>query len=248
MEKRKNLPRTLEKFYKGEIPEKNALNVIREATPLELSQAEQELLKKGILTEDELKEFCKIHLKAVKEKIQRIKAQLRQNHPLRILITEHEHIKKLLDELEDIRGSFDEVTEEKKNKLQKIAKDFVEAEKHHEREEKTIFPRLEDKGVTGPPRIMKLDHEEFKPKKKRLLELSKHPKENKEEILELMDYLLLNLRDHIFKEDNILYPTALQKLTDWETIREEGDTIGYCDFDSFQKVQKREQRGGDDGK
>ncbi len=77
---------------------------------------------------------------------------------------------------------------------------------------------------------MRQDHEKFKSRKKRLLERSKAPEQHSEEIKELIDFLVFELRDHIFKENNILYPTALEELGDWEAIRKEGDKIGYCTF------------------
>ena len=45
-------------------------------------------------------------------------------------------------------------------------------------------------------------------------------------------YIADGLKDHIFKEDNILYRTALKTLgTDgWGKVMEEFDRLGYCCF------------------
>ncbi len=122
-----------------------------------------------------------------------------------------------------------------------MSKTIVEAEKHHDREEEVIFPRLVKKGITGPVNIMEMDHDEMWPKKKELKKFSQEPAENKNEIIELIDYLVLNLRDHIFKENNILYPSALEELKDWQEIKDEGDEIGYCCFTS--EICKTLKRG-----
>jgi len=87
-----------------------------------------------------------------------------------------------------------------------------------------------------------MDHEEMWPKKKELKSLSQNPDRNKEDIIELIDYLVLNLRDHIFKENNILYPSALEELVDWDQIKKEGDEIGYCCFTP--KSEKGSQEKG----
>jgi len=40
------------------------------------------------------------------------------------------------------------------------------------------------------------------------------------------------LTDHIYKEDNILYPTALSTLEkgEWDDVAREFESIGYCCF------------------
>jgi DUF438 domain-containing protein len=41
------------------------------------------------------------------------------------------------------------------------------------------------------------------------------------------------LRDHIFKENNVLYPAALEVIEDesvWTRLKQECDKIGYCCF------------------
>jgi uncharacterized protein len=45
--------------------------------------------------------------------------------------------------------------------------------------------------------------------------------------------LIFNLRDHIYKENHILYPSSIETLTDknlWVTMKQSCDKIGYCSF------------------
>lgn len=220
---------TLMGLAKGSVSEEEALKKVKKATPNEISEAEQILLDRG-LERSELQEFCKVHLKAVREKVEEIKEELEEGHPIKTMILEHEEILDSLDELEELKDELGDMDDEIKERLQKNAEHLVEAEKHHEREEETIFPRMREKGITGPPRMMEDDHEKIWPKKKRLKELSEEPGENIEEIKELIDFLGLNLRDHIFKENNILYPSALKQIDGWDKIKRECDDIGYCCF------------------
>jgi DUF438 domain-containing protein len=94
---------------------------------------------------------------------------------------------------------------------------LLDAEPHHQREEQALFPELERRGVTGPPRIMRLEHVELRQRKHALQELAQAAEtmpyaDFKERLNEVTTYLVFNLRDHIFKEDNILYPTAAQTI------------------------------------
>ncbi|MFP4005123.1 MAG: DUF438 domain-containing protein [Candidatus Hadarchaeia archaeon] len=225
------LKKKLRGLHEGSISEEEALEAVANSTPKEISKAEQELLEEG-MREPELKEFCKIHLKAIEEKVKDLKEGLPENHTLRILIEEHEKITQFLDELERLSELLEDegFSPQRKRKLRALAENLVESENHHEREEEVIFPRLKKLGIDGPPRIMEKDHEQFWPKKKRLKELSEEPEENLNEILEIVDFLVFNLRDHIFKENNILYPTALDELEEWDLIQQEGKKIGYCQF------------------
>ncbi len=234
------LKEVLKGVNNGVITEDEALVEIKKATPLELSLAEQKLLDEGVST-DELKKFCTIHLGALEDKLQEIKSSLDKGHPIHTMISEHEEILKFLDKLDSlIKPLKSGIGDEEKKTLQHIIEHLLEAEKHHEREERVLFPELEERGITGPPRIMRMEHDELRPKKKKLMELSKDPVKNKKEIIGLINFLSFKLRDHIFKENNILYPAALNAIGEdivWENIRMECDKIGYCCFTPELRMQ-----------
>ncbi|MGB9598396.1 MAG: hemerythrin domain-containing protein [Minisyncoccales bacterium] len=88
---------------------------------------------------------------------------------------------------------------------------------------------------------MRQEHEELREKKKELKELSgllqeeirKTLKIFKEKFNEISEFILLVLREHIFKENNILYPMALEVIQEkevWQKMKENCDKIGYCCF------------------
>ena len=101
-----------------------------------------------------------------------------------------------------------------------------------------MFPRLEAAGVTGPPRIMRMEHEDLRAHKHELQELISGVGEMdfsrfKEELRRIANFLVYHLRDHIYKENYILYPTAVQMIDDdevWDELHREADAIGYCCF------------------
>lgn len=104
------------------------------------------------------------------------------------------------------------------NKLEQnpegYAKDFLKftesfAEPHHHKEEEVLFPALEKKGMPrdgGPIGMMLFEHET---KRGLVKELRKAVEdENAGKIKENALAIVSLLRDHISKEDNILYPCA----------------------------------------
>ncbi|MDO8491755.1 MAG: hemerythrin domain-containing protein, partial [Dehalococcoidia bacterium] len=112
-----------------------------------------------------------------------------------------------------------------------------DTESHHQREEQALFPRLEKAGVTGPPRVMRLEHEELRARKHRLAELLLEVEEMDFKkwsagVIEAGDYIAESLAAHIGKEDNVLYPMAMRVFQpeEWAKVQQEFDRIGYCPF------------------
>lgn len=233
----------LRRLTSGDNPEQvkqEAEDLIRGVTPRELSLAEQQLIQEGVAPE-ELRHLCDVHLRALSHEVQSFRAELASGHPVETLMAEHEVILEALDELERLNRAVKEgerLQEEQAETLKHIATHLVEAELHHQREEDALFPELEQRGVTGPPRIMRLEHEKLRARKHALLELAEGAEtipfeELQSRLNELTAYLVFNLRDHIFKEDNILYPAAVEVVTDpavWERMKAACDEIGYCCF------------------
>lgn len=128
--------------------------------------------------------------------------------------------KKILERLEELEKAI------KKSKIDKTkVKEFLDftesfAEPHHQKEEKVLFPTLEKKGVPkedGPIGVMLFEHEI---KRKYIKELEKALQENKDKkIKEKGQAISSLLRDHIFKEENILYPLAKDILTQEELLK-----------------------------
>ena len=51
-------------------------------------------------------------------------------------------------------------------------------------------------------------------------------------VREAAEFLIEELPSHIYKEDNILYPMAIQVLPEnmWTAVKKNCDEIGYCCF------------------
>lgn len=235
----------LRKLNTGNISEelrKEALEVVKNIDPMELSIAEQNLIDEGMNPHD-LRHLCDIHMEVLKDELEKIKNKLETGHVVNTLIVEHDKILEFLTMLEDLNNkvqALDEIkgNEEYINKLHFAIDNILDAEKHHKREEDVLFMELEGDGITGPTRIMRMEHDDLRGKKREIKELLNCINymdfdDFKERLQDLTAYLVFNLRDHIFKENTILYPTAIDSINDdsrWDDMRRRCDEIGYCGF------------------
>lgn len=246
--KREELKKMLRRLHEAKPEEldavkKEAEQYFKNTEPKELALAEQELIQEGT-TREEMKRLCDVHLEVMKESLGKAARSLKDlpdSHPISICEDEHKIIKRNLKRLKRISErlkTFESFGNAKKyiDGLKELSHFFIETEKHHQREEEGIFPRLEAHGVVEPPQIFKEDHVEFKAKKHALYEIvmqgKKDFKEFLGEVVPIIEFLTKNLEDHIYKEDNILYPMALKTLekSEWKDVRKKFDAIGYCCF------------------
>lgn len=219
-----------------------ALNLVANIDPIELSIAEQRLIEDGMKPED-LRNLCDIHMEVLSDELVKLKKKIEPGHMLDTLIIEHEKIKEFLTELEALNLQIQNLSSYNENPdllitLEEITENILSAEKHHKREEDVLFPELEKRNITGPTRIMRMEHDDLRMRKELLKEIAQTAKnldfnESKAQIDELAKYIVFHLRDHIYKENYILYPTAVDAIKDkalWAEMKNMSDVIGYCPF------------------
>ncbi|MDI6600892.1 MAG: DUF438 domain-containing protein [Thermoanaerobacteraceae bacterium] len=200
---------------------------------------EQKLVEEG-MNPEELRDLCSVHMEMLSGKLEGFKARLEAGSMLHTLVSEHDEILKFLDRLDYINNVIQNIDTYQPEAivfkdLKHVATHLVETEKHHQREEDVLFPELEKRGISGPPRIMRMENDQLRPRKRRLKEISENVQNmNFTDFKnELTKFIVFNLRDHIFKENHILYPTAFEVINDpevWEKMLDEADQIGYCCF------------------
>ncbi len=212
--------------------------VINETNPLTIAQVEGELVKEGMKIEDLMK-ACDLHLELFKDVIRNPNLKVPDWHPIKQFQEDHKNIlnlmENLIDEIKKLRQykNVNEAENEISN-IEKIANKLMEAENHNIRQENTLFPVLEKKGIEQPPAIMWHEHTEMKEQKKDLIKIIKEKdKIEYNEFIKRLEiiakYLLEKFGSHTQKEENILYVTALNVITDneWKEIKEECDSLGY---------------------
>jgi len=216
--------------------------VLRTATADEIARAEEELVREGLPLE-ELHSMCDVHLEVFKESIEKEKRVAPEGHPVRILMEEHDGMLHLAEELRGVAKGLllatdPEAEDALQARLDRAIADIKGSENHYLREENVLFPYLERHGVTEPPKIMWMEHDQIRELKKGLYGLcaefdgegdsvgfAQHLGRSAQALTEL-------LSSHFYKENNILYPMALKFLSDeeWAQVRAEFDEIGYTPF------------------
>ena len=241
----KNLTEVLQKLNEHGVTESlrnEALDIVSSINPIELSIAEQNLIEKGMNPED-LRHLCDIHMEVLRGELDKIKTEIEPGHVVHTFIAEHDKILGFLTELEEINFKIQkleryDISVEEFEKLKTVVDNILDAESHHKREEEVLFSEIEDRKITGPTRIMRMEHDDLRAKKKFLKQVAQEVSklefsEFKEKVDETAKYIIFNLRDHIFKENYILYPTAIESIKEkeiWKDMKKRCDKIGYCGF------------------
>jgi PAS domain S-box-containing protein len=242
--KKKMLKEVIKELHGGASPtavKEKFKKVLKDTKPEDIAKIEQELVKEG-MPREELQRLCDVHLAVFGEQVQDQELHIPAGHPISILIEEHRVMLEKAERLETLVKMLEEACDsvyvgEALTELQTLVKDFQDSEKHYLREENVLFPTMEKHGVTEPPAIMWMEHNRIREIKKKLHNLVEKWNtmpytDFKKRLSQDAGPLCSVLPDHFFKENNILFPTALQVVTDkeWEDIRREFDEIGYPSF------------------
>jgi uncharacterized protein len=243
-DKKSQIKEAIRQLHAGIPPEQvkeEFREVLETADPLEIAKIEEELVNEG-MEKTQIRKLCYVHMAIFKEQLEKQAPKIAPNEPISILMEEHKIMLKLAEDLRARNAKIQKVTdacyvEEDIHQVEHIAQDFADAEKHFAREENVLFPLLEKHGVTEPPAVMWMEHTDIKEQEKKLHalvgDLEKKGLENyKKQLAEVAQLLGNLLQSHFFKENSILYPTALSVVTpeEWLEARSEFDEIGYCCF------------------
>ncbi|MEM2109959.1 MAG: DUF438 domain-containing protein, partial [Candidatus Odinarchaeota archaeon] len=252
-EKKRQIKTLLKELHKNpQSPQikKELRKIVCELKPPEIAAIEEELVNEG-MSREELQKFCDIHLEVFKETLEKEEAIAPEGHPIRILMEEHKIMLQFPEKLrKTIENSLNNKIKKEQtlNEIENIVKHFKESEKHYQREENTLFPYLEKKGVTQPPAIMWMEHDKIRELKKSIYKIVEEysNKDSKQFLNQLADAnIKLNdmLLSHFTKENKILFPTALKVIeeNEWNEIEEQFQEIGYCCF-TPQRTKKVEEK------
>ncbi len=236
-----HLAEILRRLDEGENPSKvksEAKGFLESITETDLVEAEQQLMQSNIPPE-QIRHLCSVHMEMLSNEQDQLKTSLGQDHVITTLMTEHDVILSFLDNLEIVNRSIQTTggSSEDLKQLQNIAEHLLGAEPHHQREEKVLFPELEKRGFFGPPQVMRIEHETLRGYKREIKRIAEGTDISDPKVRAKLDQtsktLVMMLRDHIFKENSILYPTALQSIKEeetWNKLKMQCDQVGYCCF------------------
>ncbi|WP_338471441.1 DUF438 domain-containing protein [Niallia sp. XMNu-256] len=209
---------------------------VGDVTVAEISQMEHDLMVEEGIPVEEVQRLCSVHAAIFKGSIEEIHRSERPEdepgHPIHTWKVENKEFDMLVNfklQLHKERFEKDD-SDENRFKLLEDLNLLMDLDKHYSRKENLLFPFLEKYGIDGPTKVMwGVDDAirlAIKETKNNLIEYHG----NKEEIIADLELVIKEVTEMIFKEENILFPMALETLTEdeWIKIAAESEEIGFC--------------------
>ncbi|MDF2890162.1 MAG: domain S-box protein [Clostridia bacterium] len=237
--RQKVLKELIKQLHEGKDPEevkRKFQEVFEGVAAKEISDLEQSLIAEGMPVE-EIQSLCDVHASVFKGSIEEIHKdeftgetpEDTPGHPIHTFKLENRELEKLINDsiLRNLEAYKGNATADSKNKLLADLNALLDIDKHYSRKENLLFPYLEKYGVTAPPKVMwGVDDEIRADLKAAKAKLQGDAADSAAAIQEAVH----KINEMIFKEDNILFPMALDTLTEdeWFNIAEESDEIGFC--------------------
>ncbi|MCD6427157.1 MAG: DUF438 domain-containing protein [Caldisericaceae bacterium] len=214
--------------------------ILADMHPVEIAIIENALINDGFPAE-KIHNLCDVHIDIFRESIENQAPIAQKGHPIYLFMAEHVALLKLFGKAKTMSKELKEYSsfEEAKNlidNLKKVALEMKGVESHMLREENVLFPYLEKHEIIQPAKIMWTEHDSLRERIKELLSTLDSPNESYQDFAKHIDSLILYIVDlksnHIYKENKILYPSAITKLTEdeWNEIWEQMDEMGYASF------------------
>ena len=194
---------------------------VQHLAPYEIAIIEQEMVEE---TEDEcVKEDIQAMLEVFQDVLVTKEQSLPENHPISCYRRENAKMKELLLSVEDL-VQYPLI----KNQWLELYEELLKFKIHLSRKQNQLYPVLEKKGFTRPTTTMWTLDDFIRDEITECYNLLLEDKE--EEFIGKQAKLVADVRDLMDKEENILYPTSLEMISDEEfRYMAEGDQeIGFA--------------------
>ncbi len=237
--RQKVLKELIRELHEGKDPEevkRKFQEVFEGVAAKEISDLEQSLIAEGMPVA-EIQSLCDVHASVFKGSIEDIhkeddrihKPEQTPGHPVHTFKLENRALEELINGalLEALQQYKAHASTEGKNRLLAEVNSLLDIDKHYSRKENLLFPYLEKYGVTAPPKVMWGVDDEIRASIK---ESKTKLQKDVSEAVGILEEAINKVKEMIFKEENILFPMALDTLTEeeWFSIQDESDEIGYC--------------------
>lgn len=200
--------------------------LIGEVSAVEIAQMEQELISEGLPVE-EVKKLCDVHVSVFQQGLQgETSPEMTPGHPVHTFKYENFAAGEVLSLLDEAIGALPDAGALARTRVH--AEQLAEVNQIYLRKENLLFPFLEKHGVSGPSAVMWATHDDIRAQIKAFRQAIQEGQA--EQIRAIYGPLATAIRQMFYKEEHILYPTALKVLSDaeWLAIRKQSDEIGYC--------------------
>jgi len=238
-QRKETLKRLIRELHEGKTVEdvkQEFAALLQDVGATEIAEIEQALIAEG-LPEMEIKRLCDVHVAVFRESLDtQAKPETIPGHPVHTFRAENAAAARVLDALREALDALKatpgaDQLEQARQRLRELR----EYDKHYLRKENILFPFLERHGFTGPSSVMWAIHDDIRAGWKALDELlaagpGDDPAAFNARIDKIFAPLNTAIREMFYKEENILFPTALEKLSEdeWQAIRAQEPEVGYC--------------------
>ena len=240
-ERKKKMKMAIEKLHQGADVEEVKIEfreILKDASPLEISKIEEEMINEGV-PQEQIHNLCEVHLELFKESLAEPNPELPKTHPIYILMEEHKIILNAairLAELAQVCTPGEAPGLDTMGGIMKSIQILKDSASHYHREENVLFPKLESRGIVQPPAIMWSEHDTVREIEKVLFGLFDSDPKLDERSLQILKNSAISLSEtlssHFYKENNILFQTSLRLFSEdeWKSMRADFDDIGYGIF------------------
>ena len=207
----------------------------------EVVEVEQELIGEG-LPEEEIMNLCDAHSAVLEGRVDLSALKpIPDGHPVDVFRKENQEIRNVVNAISTLIGNMveqtDSVLTENIIKLRGLFNNLYDVDKHYQRKEYLLFPYLEKLEITGPPKVMWGKQDEIREQIKGSIDVLQVETMTPEEFKAAAEMILKPAAkgawDMITKEEEILFPMALDAITEaqWYEISKQSIEIGFCLYD-----------------
>jgi len=214
--------------------------LLDEADYSDVFTMEVQLIQEGIPAEA-IQDLCDTHTRVLKKHLDLQETpETIPGHPVHTFVQENREltrttaqIRHMMAQVISLPGQADATVV--MDGIHQLLNDLMDVDKHYRRKEYLLFPFFEKNELPGPPTVMWGKHDELRELLKGTLQgFEQVDSFQADEAAAFNQFSTLavveGVEDMIYKEEKILYPTALTLLTeqDWYEIYQQSDEYGYC--------------------
>jgi len=237
-------------LHEGQAPEQVKAQLVRMLGQVpygDVVEVEQELIAEGLPSEEVLR-LCDLHHAALEGSIDLSRARpAPPGHPVHTFQQENRALEWEIKELGKLYAEIlalpsDADAGERMESVRAHFNNLMDVEKHYLRKENLLFPYLEKRGITGPPKVMWGKHDEARAMLKGAMEalvaVDRFTGGEAQGVIQLIvEPASRSISEMIDKEEQILLPMCLDTLTDaeWHAISRQSADFGFCLYDPVQE-------------
>jgi len=249
------LKHIIKHLHSGQAPEQvrsQLAELVRQTDATEIAAMEQELIAEGMSVQ-EVQSMCDLHASVLQDFIAPPPGrEVPPGHPVDTLRRENQalaaSVRAAREALRDLAQppSGDEA-EAALLRLRVALNELMDVEKHYSRKEHLLFSFLERHGITGPSKVMWGKDDETRALLKAAHDVAARFQTasgvRPERLAEAIEPALRAIEEMIYKEENILFPMALETLTEdeWAEIHMQSPQYGWCLVDPREGYRPPEQ-------